>query len=318
MNGGCREYEMVVAIATSGRAPLLRRTLDSLASCVRPSGYRETVVVENGPPCGAESVVRHADPALKARYMYVSDANKSLALNALLDTVGDCLVFFTDDDVRFERGVLTAYSAASRGMVGQAYLGGPTGVDYEEQPEDWVRALLPASARGWQPDESQARRRDTSFIGFNWAAFAADVRAHGGFDGGRGPGSANRSTGQESDMQRRLRSGGMRPLYVPEALVWHYVPRERSSQEWVVDRAYRSGVAVGLEARAGQLSLLGCPAWVLGRFAKGAIRRIIAIADPSSRRRLEARTRWSYNVGIIRGLRLQQSGGTAEAALARC
>ncbi len=54
---------------------------------------------------------------LKLRYLYLAHGNKSAALNAAMETLGDCLIFFTDDDVRVDPGVLTAYAeaAAARG-----------------------------------------------------------------------------------------------------------------------------------------------------------------------------------------------------------
>ena len=63
-----RVADFVVNIATSGRPELLRRTLESLKECEEPVGYRETVVVENGPRGGAEAVVRAARSWLNVRY----------------------------------------------------------------------------------------------------------------------------------------------------------------------------------------------------------------------------------------------------------
>ncbi|NNF57144.1 MAG: glycosyltransferase, partial [Rhodothermaceae bacterium] len=109
-------HPLTVLIPTHGRATLLARTLDSLAECDRPDAYRETVVVENGPPAGARDLVARAaeaHPGLRLRYLHVERANKSHALNEALATVEQGLVVFFDDDVRLSPGVLVAYAEAA-------------------------------------------------------------------------------------------------------------------------------------------------------------------------------------------------------------
>src|SRR5687767_7840972 len=198
-------------LATAGRPDLLARTLASLADCPRPQGYRQTIVIENGAQRGAEEFVRSAETSLNCRYRYVDEGNKSVALNAGMADVGeeDALIFFTDDDVRFAPCTLTAYAeAAADRPAGGVFFGGPTEVDYEQEPPEWLKRYFPTSARGWTPKINDADGRDVPaiyFMGFNWAAYARDIRAAGGFDANRGPGAASGSTGQEADMQRRLR-----------------------------------------------------------------------------------------------------------------
>ena len=47
-------------------------------------------------------------------------------------------------------------------------------------------------------------------------------------------------------MQRRLVTAGLKAVCVPQALVYHWVPRERCSPEWALERAYRNGIRSGL------------------------------------------------------------------------
>lgn len=239
-----------VLIPTHGRPTLLGRTLDSLAECELPEGYVETVVVENGVKAGAEIVVQEtaiAHPHLHLRYMHVERANKSHALNEALETIDDGLVVFLDDDVRFGESLLITYSRAASARGRGFFFGGPTLSDFEKKPPDWRLNTMPVSVRGWSPREGE----DIFFLGFNWAAWRSDLYRVGGFDVERGPGSSSGSTGQESDMQRCLKAMGVNPYYIPEAQVWHYVPKVRSSVRWAMKRSYRSGVEKGLNAALG-------------------------------------------------------------------
>ena len=129
-------------------------------------------------------------------------------------------------------------------MTGR-FFGGPTGVDYEQEPPAWLKSFLPTSALGWEWPGPGDVVNKAAFLGFNWAAFARDIRAAGGFDANRGPGSPTGSTGQETDMQRRLLAAGLSGLYVPEARVWHYIAADRCSPDWAIARNYRQGVEHG-------------------------------------------------------------------------
>ena len=122
-------HNLVVVIATAGRSRLLRRTLGSLAACVKPSIYRETIIVENGPKGDVEKIVSQYAPSLNARYLYVTLANKSNAVNQALAILEECLIFFTDDDVRFHPGTLCAYAQAAEGVETGVFYGGPLSID---------------------------------------------------------------------------------------------------------------------------------------------------------------------------------------------
>lgn len=209
-------------------------------------------MVENGGRAGAEAVVdavASAGPEAAFRYLHSERANKSAALNAALAGVSDdTLCVFFDDDVLVEPGTLAAYAEAGADVQGEAFLGGSALIEYEEAPPDWIRQFLPLSARGLDVSTDFPGW----FLGFNWAAFAGDVRAVGGFDPEVGPGSATGARGQETDMQNRLKASGLVPIPVPEAVVTHYVPKSRSSPDWVVQRAGQLGASAGRKIALGQ------------------------------------------------------------------
>jgi len=246
--------DLFVLIATHGRTPLLGRTLGSLAACRRPEGYRGTIVIENGSRAGAEGLVAAADPGLRAEYLHAERPNKSAALNLGLERCPDAFVVFLDDDILLEPQVLEAYAAAREAHPGRHFFGGPCRADWEEEPPDWLKPLLPASARGWSIEDPGRPLTEVMFLGFNWAAEARDVLEAGGFDPQRGPGTP--SMGQESDMMQRLVNRGWTGIYVPDALGHHHVPRDRCSPQWAIARSSRFGAALAHGCR-----LTGRPRW---------------------------------------------------------
>jgi GT2 family glycosyltransferase len=241
--------EIRIVIATAGRPDLLPRTLRSLADCVKPPGYRETIVVENGPRSGAEAVVANCPAPLRARYLHIDEGNKNLAINtALQDLDDDCLIFFTDDDVRFEPDFLKHYAQVAAEQGRGHFFGGPFDVDRDQAPLKWLNKYLPRSARGWNPAPDEIEQEHVLFLGFHWAAFVGDLRAAGWFDPMFGPGSAAGAPGDEKEMQLRLRKHGARACFVAGAKVWHFVPPERCTPDWTLNRDYRNAITKQLLA----------------------------------------------------------------------
>ena len=238
---------ITVLIAASGQPALLARTLAALAACERPSGYGGVVVVENGPRCGIEDVVRAVPADARARYLYVPEANKSHALNVALAEVEDGLAVFTDDDSRADSHLLVAYARGSAGASGGEFYGGPLIPEFEREPPGWMRGLLPNHMLGWQLSaDGRKSLQNRTFIGPNWAAFRRDLLAIGGFEPRLGPGGVTGGSGQDTDAQQRLRAGGIKGYYLPDAKVGHLLREEYLDRDWILKRAYRQGLGWGI------------------------------------------------------------------------
>jgi len=235
-----------IVIPTHGRPDLLKRTLDSLAQCQIPAGLSQTIVIENGGQFGAEEVLKACSRRLKAVYRFTPQGNKSHALNLALENIGQGLVIFFDDDIRLDPNTLDAYANAAAEAGPNRFFGGPFGVDYEQEPPPWLLGFLPKSAKGWQVEETQ-RKSNTplTFCGCNWAVFAQDLHKMGGFNPEMGPTCL--AVGEETEMQIRLRAAGILPQYLEKAKVWHYVPADRCSPQWAIDRVYHT--AAGMTKR---------------------------------------------------------------------
>lgn len=232
-----------IIIPTHGRPVLLEKTLNSLADCKIPSSYNKLIVAENGSRAGAEILVSQLPDKLNAEYLFVERANKSNALNKALEKLNEDLVFFTDDDVEVSPGILTAYDRAAQEYRSGVFLGGPVNIDQEEEPPNWMKPLLPYSAKGYDLIND---RMNSGYIGFNWAAFASDIKKLGGFNPRFGPGSPTGATGQESEMQGRMREKGMKAVDVLDAIVCHKVPKNRCNERWLKKRFYQYGISRGL------------------------------------------------------------------------
>jgi hypothetical protein len=271
-----------VLIAAAGKAQLLARTLWSLASAEKPDIYRGTIVVENGPRTGIEEVARRFHGELRVHYRHVPEANKSHALNCALADFRDGLMLMTDDDVRLDPQVLMVYAAAAEGVDCGQFYGGPVLVDAEHGlPPAWLRRFYPQTiAEPWTlPFDEPSISHGHNFMGTNWAAFAGDILAAGGFDTRLGPGAATCAAGQETEAQRRLVHRGAAPVYVPGAIAWHYLHREFLEPSWVLRRAWRHGLEWGIrrtrDAQPAAWPIVRAAIGRLNAHAKGAVLRLL-------------------------------------------
>ena len=297
-----------VIIATHNRTELLARTLTSLAECRRPPGFLGVTVVENGGRFGSEAVCSAADRTLNVQYLYCEQGNKSAALNLVLEQTDDELLVFLDDDVRLERETLCAYAAVAQEETGRVFFGGPVEPDYETAPDPWLH--LPYSARGWSLSAETRYVDLPSFLGFNWAAWASDLRELGGFSMLVGPGGTTGARGQESEMQRRMLRDGFLGRYVKEALVWHWVPAERCSEQWSLERAWQNCVGAGLlVCQRGMLH--GILRWTASRVLMFTV-SVLGGQQPVG---YAARLQWMRWLGYVWGrvLRMTQRDVPAEA-----
>jgi glycosyltransferase involved in cell wall biosynthesis len=280
-----------VLIAAAGKPALLGRTLKSLAAAAKPPSYRGALIVENGPRCGIEAAVHGFAREHRIEHLYVPEPNKSNALNCGLWRLDDGLVFMTDDDVRLDPEVLVAYDDAARGVERGEFYGGPVLIDAEHGlPPAWLRRFYPLTiVEPWRlPYEIRTAVNGQTFMGTNWAAFAGDLIAAGGFDSRLGPGGTTGAAGQETEAQRRLIASGAKAVYVPEAVAWHYLHREFLDPQWVLRRAYRHALEWGLRrTRDGKSMTLPVVRAVAGRLnahVKGMVLRAIG----GEERRFEA------------------------------
>jgi hypothetical protein len=146
----------------------------------------------------------------------------------------------------------------------------------------------------------------TFFLGANWAAYSEDLRRQGGFDVNFGPGSASGARGQESNMQARLQRAGVGPEYLPAAMVWHHVPKERCSAAWSLRRALQESVYEGssfVETEQTPL-LLGYPRWRVRRLIEHVLGVALTSISGTKASRYQARLTLQRTLGFLRGWRL--------------
>lgn len=303
-----------VLIATHGRTRLLERTLDSLVETSRPAGFEHIHVIENGSDAGAADICRRAKLKLPVEYRHEQQAGKARALQRMIEQLGGGLVVFLDDDVRVSPQLFDSYARAADAEGGGCFYGGPLLIDYEKPPPDWLAGRLPVSAAGWQPNDpdNPFEGQNSRFLGANYGVMVETLLGVGGLHGGLGPGAMRpgcegNPSGEETELQDRLIAAGVRPKYLPEARVWHYVPRQRATPRWALGRHYRNRMfrAMIEPQPSGKRLWFDVPVDLWRQLFALGLTAMFANFHPSPRARFERRLPYYRLRGYIHGLRVR-------------
>lgn len=293
-------------LRTAGRQDLLERTLRSLVDAGIARFPVEIVIVENGGTQRTRPLAESFAGSCRIRYMAIPEAGQAVASNAFIFEHPGSFAWFLDDDLRVTAEAIEAYDAAARRQrLGHEYYGGPLGVDYEVPPPEWLLFYLPRSARGWTLGPEDVSKIVPIFLGANWAAWTDDLIAVGGFDPQFGPGQL--PVGAETVLQKKLLQRGMTPIYLPQALVYHWVPQSRCSPRWALDRAYRMGVTEGMEQPTDEVFFLGYPRWMYRPLMKRVMQWCVSRLSPNLQRRFEADYNLRFFLGWMQGKRISRS-----------
>ena len=271
-----------VVIATYNRAALLDECLQHLSSQPFVDGD-EVIVVDNGSTDNTSELVQrcHTRFGVPLRLLHEPQPGKSHALaRALTVAAGDALAFL-DDDVIVDAGWLTAVRT-TMSDPGVALMGGRVVPRWESTVSEWMRVAPAHHARlgaplgllEYPPDVVQLGPR--TVLGANMAVRREVFEAVGGFATHLGKLRGTLLSGEDHELCLRVQRAGFRAVYVPEAVVHHWVPAERARVSYFVNWFYWSGITNAiLDARSGPTAhgrtLRGLPLYLAKRAAIAAL-----------------------------------------------
>lgn len=275
---------LTVLFATRNRAAALPRVLERFAALRAPPGGWKLVVADNGSTDGTIEVLRGFAHRLPLEIIDAPRPGKNAALNAALGRIEGDLSVQTDDDVLPCADWLVAHRQAADAQPDRLLFGGTVEPEWPCEPPEWLvrahrhHAIL--YARCGRPDGPCAPR---DLFGPNWAVrssvFASGMR----FDETIGPDVTRPfyAMGSETELIGRLAATGARAWFVAAAAVAHIVRPEQLTEGWMLDRAYRNGLGVGITGQprcATGPCLCGVPVRLLA--GRAAYRGLAALARP--------------------------------------
>lgn len=274
--------ELSIIICTYNRADLLQKTLVSLLS-LKELERAEVIVVDNRSTDHTASVIGRFEEAhghrLSFRHHYESEQGLSAARNAGIHLAQAELVAFLDDDAIPCVGWISTIVDTFHRHPDMSALGGPIAPIFEIERPSWLSGPLelPYTIVNLGTEEREYPKNLNPF-GANMA-MRTSVFATGMFPLHLGRKGNLLLSGEESWVFENIRRAGGLVIYHPDMAVDHFVPAERLTRDWIMNRYYCQGMSY-----AAQCS--GPKDWAMLMAKTGA--KLLYIAMSSLRARSEA------------------------------
>ena len=269
--------QLDVVIPTYNRAAMLARTLESLLAATVPTGLDTRItVVDNNSRDDTRKVVEREAERFEGRlhYVFESQQGRSPALNAgIRATTGDLVGMLDDDEEVHPSWFARVDSAFRDGTVD--FIGGPYVPRWGGQVPEW----LPHNYRGvigWVDGGDTVRPYDATYpgilMGGNAVLRRSILNRVGLYPTSLGRTGARLLAGEDEDLYRRLLAAGARGLYLPDLIIYHYIPPERLTKSYHRRWCFWRGVSCGVLDRTRPLPVAylgGIPRYLYGDAARG-------------------------------------------------
>jgi radical SAM superfamily enzyme YgiQ (UPF0313 family)/glycosyltransferase involved in cell wall biosynthesis len=241
-----------VIIPTRNREKYLQNLLNSLTRQIYPRAGFEVIVVDNGSDDASADVCRsflEGIPGLRR----LCDPRPGLHVGrhaGFLSSSGEILVF-ADDDIEASPSWLMGIAESFRDPS-VALVGGRVLPKFEVPPPPWLRELCLKTDSGWSLGWLSlldfgdfAHEIAHEFVwGCNFAIRKSVLKEIGGFHPDAFPQELIRYRGDgETAVALAVKRMGLKAWYHPTASVFHYIPKERLTPEYIYQRAFNQGIS---------------------------------------------------------------------------
>jgi glycosyltransferase involved in cell wall biosynthesis len=258
----------------------LSRTLDSLLAAEVPAGFEVRVtVVDNNSKDATRQTVEDYKERFGGRLYYVFEGRqgRSFALNAGIRSTGGELIGMIDDDEEIDADWYRLIDSIFS-LPEVDFIGGPYVPRWSIEPPVWL-PMNYLGAIGWVDGGDRIVPFDKNYPGMLMGGNAVLTRAIlnkvGLYDTRLGRTDKRLLAGEDDDMYRRLLAAGARGFYVPDLIIYHYIPRERLAKSYFRRWCFWRGVSSGLidrERRMPVAYLGGIPRFLYGEAARGLLK----------------------------------------------
>ena len=229
------QVKISLVIATYNRREQLLMALESATRQTLPFEKWEVVVVDNNSQDGTyESVEAFAAAhvGMNLRVVRETIQGVSAARNrGIAESCGEFIVVTDDDEVLVEGFLETYYEFYERGG---RICGGRILPSFEVEPPVWMSKYTERAIAGTVDlGDTERDFGAGKFFGGGNHGYRRDVAEYyGGYDTGLGRNGNVLLAGEEKDLYKRMVASGESIRYLPGALVYHNVEKERLTREY--------------------------------------------------------------------------------------
>lgn len=229
-------------ICTHNRAKLLDETIASYY-CMDLNGVdAELLVVDNASQDNTRKLIENwqtKHPAI--RYEFEPKLGLSYARNCGISHAQGDIYAFVDDDVYFSKNWLQEVNNTF-GNPDALCMGGCTIPVFEDGEPSWLtKEILPVYGATCLGEQTRFMEYPEHPFGVNMAFRREVFDLVGKFNPSLGRQGNNLLSNEESELFWRIHRAGIKPIYNPNAIIYHRIPKERATLEWVLRRYYWQG-----------------------------------------------------------------------------
>lgn len=247
--------ELSVAICTYNREKYLPQLFGSIIKqSLSPERYEVVIVDNNSTDSTAELCADFHSNYPNIHYMYVREENQGLsfARNRSIREASSPLIVFLDDDAYPAPDYFEGLLRAFKEDPSAAAVGGKILLHYESVIPDWENKYLNSLMGFYDPGDTPFVYRTKDYPrGSNMAFRSTIFDEVGGFNTKLGRIGRNLIGGEEKDIFYRIyQDKRYKVLYDPTLVVYHSVPPERTTREFIKRQAYQTGMSERIRSRS--------------------------------------------------------------------
>ena len=235
-------------VATYNRSASLIRALESVAQQNAPASEWECVVINNNSTDDTQERFAEfaaAHPDLNMRMVTELRQGLSFARNRGIRESEAEYIAIIDDDERISPDFITSYISLFDSTPDAVAAGGPIVAEYPSGRPRWMSHFTERPVANTMYFGDKVREFPEGRIpgGGNMALRRSAVRRYGVFDTSLGYVGESLIGGEESDLFERLRIAEAKYYYVPKAVMYHIIPPEKLTANYISRLSYNVGVS---------------------------------------------------------------------------
>ncbi|MEX0906079.1 MAG: glycosyltransferase [Balneolaceae bacterium] len=242
--------EFSFIICTYNRAQYLRDTLDSLLSIEPPPVRVEILVVDNNSTDETQVLADKLPVGKNVSVRYVKEENQGLshARNRGIHEALAPIVVFVDDDIRAADSFFTAWVSFFKNNPGAEAAGGKIHVQFDDPRPRWMPYFL-LPLLGYHDFGNTIKRygKKNYPFGGNMAFKKEIFDKYGLFNPHLGRIGGNLKASEEKEFFHRLRKDQADIYYVPDAMLFHRVSKNRLTEAYIRKQAVGLGQSIALQ-----------------------------------------------------------------------
>jgi glycosyltransferase involved in cell wall biosynthesis len=246
------------------------------------------VVDNNSTDDTAEVVAEYRARMPNLEYVFEARQGSSAAMNAgIVAGTGEILATLNDDEEVAVQWLEVLHEFFAN--TDYDFAGGPYQPNWSMPKPEWVTREHGAII-GWVDAGDEATDYGPGFNAMLMAGNAAYRRSVfdrvGLFNPALGRGDTGLQSCEDEEMFTRLLAAGLKGRYLPELVIYHYVPPERLTREYHRRWCWGHGISYGLLARTRKpeaKELFGIPRWRIRQAlagAVGAVKGLLHLEEP--------------------------------------